>query len=113
MKRLTFVVIMLLAISGIGPVSAANTAIGPMDHICRDVTKSADNANLTLMWVAGYVSGLNLHQKRDFLEGHQIGDVVDMFRNVCLESPDKTVLEASRSVIARFRIQMLKSEDVK
>ena len=79
--------------------------IGPKKHLCKDVLASQENANMTLMWVAGYVSGLNWYNKRDFLDGKEIGDVVDAFGAFCKAEPDKTVREAAISVVAKFRME--------
>jgi hypothetical protein len=95
---------LLLAIST--PASAAESAVGPMNHLCKDVTSSKENAGLTLMWVAGYVSGLNWYNKRDFLEGKAIGDIVDAFSAFCLAEPDKTVRDGAVSVVAKFRMEI-------
>lgn len=92
---------------------AASTIIGPTKQTCKDVTSSIENANLTLMWAAGFLSGVNRLGKRDFLEGRSIGDIVDLFRNVCLEKPDLDVEHATISVAARFRILLLKPNDLK
>jgi hypothetical protein len=92
---------------------AASTIIGPTKQTCKDVTSSVENANLTLMWAAGFLSGVNRLGKRDFLEGKSIGDIVDMFWNVCLEKPDLDVEHATISVAARFRILLLKPDDLK
>ena len=88
------------------PVAAAESAVGPMKHLCKDVTASKENAALTLMWVAGYVSGLNWYNKRDFLEGKEIGDIVDAFSAFCLAEPDKTVRDAAVSVVGKFRMEI-------
>src|SRR5712671_3664067 len=95
---------LLLAIGT--PASAAESAVGPMKHLCKDVTSNNENAGLTLMWVAGYVSGLNWYNKRDFLEGKEIGDVVDAFSTFCLAEPDKTVRDAAVSVVTKFRMEI-------
>jgi hypothetical protein len=95
---------LLLAVAT--PAAAAESAVGPMKHLCKDVTSSKENAGLTLMWVAGYVSGLNWYNKRDFLEGKEIGDIVDAFSAFCLAEPDKTVRDAAVSVVGKFRMEI-------
>jgi hypothetical protein len=102
--RSTIASLMLLAIAA--PASAAESAVGPMNHLCKDVTASKENAILTLMWVAGYVSGLNWYNKRDFLEGKEISDIVDAFSAFCLAEPDKTVRDGAVSVVAKFRMEI-------
>lgn len=47
----------------------AETMIGPITHVCRDVTADKEGLSLTLMWVTGYVSGINNLQKPDMLQG--------------------------------------------
>jgi hypothetical protein len=91
-----------------GTAKPAETIIGPITHICRDVTADKERANLTLMWVTGYVSGINNLQKPDMLLGLDIGAVIDKFSDVCLEHPGWTVLEAARSTVARLRIDYAK-----
>jgi len=90
------------------PATAAETIIGPITHICRDVTTDKERASLTLMWVTGYVSGINNLQKPDMLLGLDIGAIIDKFSDVCLENPNWTVLEAARSTVARLRIDYAK-----
>jgi hypothetical protein len=77
-----------------------------MNQLCKDVTSTKENATMTLMWVAGYVSGLNWYNKRDFLQGKEIGDLADAFRDVCLAEPNKTVRDAAVGVVAKFRMEI-------
>jgi hypothetical protein len=100
--------ILIIALSTI-PVSlkAAETMLRPTFHICRDVTASTENAGLTLMWVVGYVSGINNLSKVDFLRGRSMEAIIDHFRDVCIASPAKTVLDASRDVVGRLRIEYM------
>lgn len=88
------------------PASAADTMIGPVDHLCKDVTASQNRAGLTLMWATGYISGVNNLSKVDFLRNKGIEQVLEEFEKVCLASPQKTVLEAARDVVAQFRISV-------
>ena len=97
----------LLMVTG-SSTQSAETIVGPIAHICRDVTADMERASLTLMWVTGYVSGVNNLTKVDFLKNKDIGNIIDRFRDVCLESPHKTVLEAARTVVARFRMDLVK-----
>jgi|SRR5665213_1589312 len=99
-----------LTFATIGNASAADTMIGPITHICRDVTKTPENAHLTLMWVVGYVSGVNNLSKVDFLKGREMDAIIDHFRDVCGENPDWNVLDAARRVVARLRIETLPRE---
>ena len=91
-----------------GTAQSAETIIGPISHICRDVTADKERASLTLMWVTGYVSGINNLQKADMLKGLDIAAIIDKFSDVCLEKPNLTVLEAARSTVARLRIDYAK-----
>jgi hypothetical protein len=103
MKILTTAALLLAVAT---PASAAGSAIGPMNQLCKDVTSTKENATMPLMWVAGYVSGLNWYNKRDFLQGKEIGDLVDAFRDVCLAEPNKTVRDAAVGVVAKFRMEI-------
>lgn len=106
MRQGVFVVALLMTM--ISNAQSAETIIGPISHICRDVTADKERASLTLMWVTGYVSGINNLQKPDMLKGLDISAIIDKFSQVCLEKPDLTVLEAARSTVARLRIDSVK-----
>jgi hypothetical protein len=88
---------------------AGETIIGPTTKLCREVTTelSEDTAkgSLSIMWVVGYVSGVNSLTPADFLKGRDIGAIIDRFRDVCVDSPNKTVLVAARDVAARLRFE--------
>lgn len=99
-----------LTMASTGVASAADTMIGPITHICRDVTQTPENAHLTLMWVVGYVSGVNNLSKVDFLKGRAMDAIIDHFRDVCMEYPDWNVIDAARRVVARLRIETLPRE---
>jgi hypothetical protein len=96
----------LLVVFGTGGAKSA-TIIGPTSHICREVMADKAGLTLSLMWVAGYVSGVNNLTKVDFLKGKDFQAVADRFRQVCLESPDKNMLEVARSVVAQLRMDLL------
>jgi len=85
---------------------SAETMMGPIDHICVDITQSEERTHLTLMWVVGYISGINNLQKPDMLKDVSMDRVIDMFRDACLEKPTQTVLEAARSTVARLRSEL-------
>jgi hypothetical protein len=63
------------------------------------------------MWVASYLSGLNWYNMRDFLEGKEIGDIVDAFGQYCTANPTETVRNAAVNVVAKFRKDILIFEE--
>lgn len=104
MRAIAFALIALLLAT---QARSAETMLGPTFHVCRDVTRNMEGASLTLMWVVGYVSGLNNLSQVDFLRGRSMEAIIDHFRDTCLSDPSKTVLEASREVVAKLRIEYL------
>ena len=55
------------------------------------------------MWAIGFVSGVNALTSTDFLKGRDMSGLIDRFRDVCLDSPNKTVLVVARDMVARLR----------
>ena len=89
----------------------AGTAIGPITKLCREVSSEPpEKMGLSIMWAMGFVSGVNAVNRADFLKGHDMSGLIDRFRDTCLDSPDKTVLEVARDMVARLRLEFLQRQ---
>ena len=85
---------------------AAETIVGPTNMLCRETNAGpAEKTAAIAMWAIGYISGVNNLTPIDFLKGRDMEGIIERFRDVCLDRPDKTVLMATRDVIARLRVE--------
>jgi hypothetical protein len=90
---------------------AGDTAIGPVTKLCREVSSEpVEKMSLSVMWAIGFVSGVNAVNRADFLKGRDMSGLVDRFRDICLDRPDKTVLQVARDMVVRLRIEFLQRQ---
>jgi hypothetical protein len=98
------VAVVALALSWNQLAIAGDTAIGPTAKLCKEVSSEpVEKASLSIMWAIGFVSGVNALTSTDFLKGRDMSGLIDRFRDVCLDSPNKTVLVVARDMVARLR----------
>jgi hypothetical protein len=73
---------------------------------CSEVAAGpTEKTAAVLMWAVGYISGVNNLTSVDFLKGRDMEGVINRFRDVCTDRPDKTVLIAAREVVALLRVE--------
>ena len=100
----------VIIIATLSASQAAETILGPTQMRCSEVTAGPTEKTMAVvMWVVGYVSGVNTPYRGDFLKGRDTEGIITRFRDVCLDSPEKTVLMAARDVIVRLRLETVRA----
>jgi hypothetical protein len=93
-------------VSAMSPIAYAAETIGPANMLCREVNAGpGEKTAAIVMWAVGYITGENNLSSADFLKGREMEGIIESFRDVCLDRPDKTVLVAARDVVARLRFE--------
>jgi hypothetical protein len=85
-------------------VVAGDAIVGPPSLTCGEMDATTERTASVLMWVQGYISGVNNSTPADFLNGVSAATISIRFLNVCSGKPHETVLDAARETVALLRM---------